>query len=328
MSTRSRHRIAGAFALAALAAIGLACAPLAGRPDVMIGTASATGIYYPIGGSICRLFNLDVARHGLRCSEEPSSDSVANIESLRRGRLDIGIVPSDVLADAIAGRGPFSSQGPTAGLRILFDGPDEMLTVVARRALGIRTVAEARGTRINIGNPGSRQRATVERVLTSLGLRRSDFIAVRELPAAEQSRAFCAEELDVIVFSVGHPDGLIRDVTRTCHGRVVDVSGPAVDRLLSEYREYERAVIPGGTYPDNAADVRTVAVRAVVVTSERVSDTTAYEITRAVFENFDAFRRLHPAFEALSAADMIHASGGAPVHAGAMRYYRERGWLR
>jgi TRAP transporter TAXI family solute receptor len=326
-STLWPRAIAALGGVATLAVLGLACAPIALRPDVVIGTASPTGIYYPLGGSICRLLNLETSRHGLRCSEEPSSGSVANIESLRRHRLDIGIVPSDVLADAVAGEGAFTARGPTTDLRILFAGPDEMLTVVARKALGIRTVAEVRGTRINIGDPGSRQRANIDRVMAVLGLRRGDFVDVRELPAAEQSRAFCADELDVIVYSVGHPDGLIQDVTRTCDGMLVDVSGPAIDRLLSGYREYERALIPGRTYPGNPADVRTFGVRAVVVASPRVSDSTAYEITRAVFENFDAFRRLHPAFETLSVADMVHASGRAPVHPGAMRYYRERGWL-
>lgn len=326
-STTWLRAIAVAFGLAALAVMARACAPVANRPDVVIGTASPTGIYYPLGGSICRLFNLDTPRHGLRCSEEPSSGSVANIESLRSGRLDIGIVPSDVLADAVAGQGPFTARGPTTELRILFAGPDEMLTVVARQELGIRTVADVRGTRINIGNPGSRQRANMERVMAALGLTRSDFVDVRELSAAEQNRAFCAKELDVIVYAVGHPNGLIQDVARTCHGMLVDVGGPAIDRMLSEYREYERAVIPGGTYSDNPADVRTFGVRAVVVTSPRVPDTMAYEITRAVFDNFDAFRRLHPAFETLSVADMVHVSGRAPVHAGARRYYRERGWL-
>jgi TRAP transporter TAXI family solute receptor len=145
--------------------------------------------------------------------------------------------------------------------------------------------------------------------------------------AAEQNRAFCVKELDVIVYSVGHPDGLIQDVTRTCHGLLVDVSGPAIDRMLSEHREYERAVIPGGTYSDNPADVRTFGVDAVVVASPRVSDSMAYEITRAVFDNFDAFRRLHPAFETLSIADMVHVRGRAPVHGGAMRHFCERGWL-
>ena len=312
---------------AAVAVVAAACVPMAYRPDVVIGTASATGIYYPLGGSICRLLNLETSRHGLRCSEKPSSGPVTSIDSLRRGRLDIGIVPSDVLADAVAGQGAFASQGPMTELRTLFTGPDEILTIVARNELGIRTVADVRGTRINIGNPGSRQRASIDRVMRTLGLRRGDFADVRELLAAAQSRAFCVKELDVIVYSVGHPNGLIHDVTRTCHGRLVDVSGPAIDRMLSDYQEYERAVIPGGTYSDNPVDVRTFGVRAVVVASPGLSDTMAYEITRAVFDNFDAFRRLHPAFEALSVADMVGPGRRAPVHAGAMRYYREHGWL-
>ena len=240
----SQHRIAVLCGVAALSAIGVACAPVANRSHVTIGTASQTGIYYPLGGSICRLLNLDTSRHGLGCSEEPSSGSVTNIESLRRGRLDVGIVPSDVLADAVAGEGSFIAQGPATELRILFAGPEEMLTVVARKELGIRAVADIRGTRISVGNPGSRQRANIDRVMASLGLRRSDFVDVRELSPAEQNRAFCVKELDVIVYSVGHPSGLIHDVTRTCHGILVDVSGPAIDQMLSEYREYERAVIP------------------------------------------------------------------------------------
>ena len=324
---RRRRAIAAVCGFAVFGVIGLACAPITRRPDVVIGTASATGIYYPLGGSICRLLNLETAQHGLRCLEEPSSGSIANIESLRRGRLDIGIVPSDVLADAVAGQGVFAARGPTTGLHILFAGPDEMLTMVARKELGIRTVADVRGARINIGDAGSRQRATLDRVMTILGLTRSDFMDVRELSAAAQNRAFCTKELDVIVYSVAHPNGLIQDVTRTCSGRLVDVSGPAIERMLSEYREYERAVIPGGTYAGNPADVRTFGVRAVVVASPRVSDARVYEITRAVFDNLDAFRRLHPAFETLSIANMVQAGGRAPVHAGAMRYYRERRWL-
>ncbi|HSS66548.1 MAG TPA: TAXI family TRAP transporter solute-binding subunit, partial [Gammaproteobacteria bacterium] len=139
--------------------------------------------------------------------------------------------------------------------------------------------------------------------------------------------AFCANQLDAIVYSVGHPNGLIRDATLTCHGMLVAVVGPDIDRMLAEYEEYERAVIPGGTYRANRADVRTFGVRAEVVTTKRMPDSVAYEITRAIFNNFDVFRRLHPAFEALSVAEMVHKTGRAPVHAGAKRYYRERGWL-
>jgi uncharacterized protein len=321
------HPVALVCAFAAFAVTTLGCAQLPGRADVVIGTASPADIDYPLGGSICRLFNLDVPRHGLRCAEEPSAGSIANIESLRRGRIDIGIVPSDVLADAVTGRGRFASRAPATDLRFLFAGHADIFTIVARQGSGVRTVADLRGQRIGIGSPGSRQRAQMERVMAVLGLTRNDFAEVRELSPAEQNRAFCANELDAIVYSVGHPNGLIRHATLTCHGKLVAVSGADIERMLSEYKEYERAAIPGGTYPGNPEDVHTFGVRAVVVTTARTPETVTYEITRAVFDNFDDFRRLHPAFEALSVGKAIHAAGRAPVHAGAARYYRELGWL-
>src|ERR687897_1985728 len=190
-----------ACSLAALAVTQLGCAQVLGRPDVVIGTARPADIDYPLGGSICRLFNLDTPRHDLRCAEEPSAGSVANIESLRSGRIDIGIVPSDVLADAVAGEGPFAGRGPATDLRVLFAGHADVFTLVAHQGSGIRTVADLRGKRIGIGSPGSRQRANMERVMAALGL------------------------------------------TLTCHGMLVAVSAPAIDRMLSDYQEYERATI-------------------------------------------------------------------------------------
>jgi uncharacterized protein len=334
----SRHRrisrvgswarpVALACALATWAVTGLGCVQVLGRPDVVIGTAGPADIDYPLGGAICRLFNLDTPRHGLRCAEELSAGFVANIESLRSGRFDIGIVPSAVLADAVAGRGSFAARGPATDLRVLFAGHAYMFTLVAHRESGIRTVTDLRGKRIGIGSPGSRPRADMEGVMAALGLTRNEFAEVRELSPAEQNRAFCANELDAIVYSVSHPNGLIRDATLTCHGVLVAVSGPAIDRMLSAYQEYERATIPGGTYSANPTDVPTFGVRAGVVTTARMPDAVAYEITRAVFNNFDDFRRLHPAFEALSVTRMAHAAGRAPLHAGAARYYREQGWL-
>jgi len=321
-------RALAACGLAALLAIGPGCAQLTGRPDVLIGTAAPVDIDYPLGGSICRLFNVDTPRHRLRCAEVASTGPVANIDSLRHDRIDIGIVPSDVLADAVAGVGPFASRGPAAGLRVLFAGHADIFTLVARREAGVRTVADLRGKRISIGAPGSRARANMDRVMAALGLTRRDFAVVRELSLAEQNRAFCAGELDAIIYSVGHPNGLIRDATLSCGGVLVAVSGADVDRMLSEYRQYEPVVIPGGTYPVNPQDLHTFGVRAVVVTTERMPDRVAYEIARATFERFDDFRRLHPAFEALSVSRMVRSTGRAPIHAGAARYYREQGWLR
>lgn len=312
--------------LCVVAAIALGCAQVTRRPDIVIGAANPADIDYPLGGAICRLFNLDTPRHGLRCAERLSQGTAASIEALRDGRFDIGIVPSDVLADAMAGQGSYAAWDPATELRVLFAGHADVLTVVAHRESGIQTVEDLRGGRINIGSPGSRQRFSMERVMAALGLERKDFAEVHELSPAEQNRAFCANELDAIVYSVGHPNGLIRDATLSCHGVLIDVSGPAIDRMLTEYGEYERAVIPGDTYLANPADVQSFGARAVVVATTLVSDAVAYEITRAVFDNFEDFRRLHPAFQGLTVEEMVHRTGGAPVHPGAARYYREHGW--
>ena len=324
----SLRRIATASGIAMLADLATyGCTELTIRPDVTIGATASTGTDYSLGGSICRLFNLDTPRHHLRCQEVPSIESVANINALRSGRIDIGIVQSDVLADAAAGRASFASAGPAHELRILFSGHDELFTVVARSDLGIRSFADLRGRRISIGISGSRQHAEAESVMIALGLTRNDFADVRELAPVEQHSAFCGNEIDAIVYSVSHPSGLIRDVTRTCGGILVGVSAPTIARVMSEHQEYERGKVPGGIYVGNPTELRTFGVRAAVVATERLSETAAYEITKAVFENIEAFRRLHPAFGALKIVDMIRPNGLVPIHVGALHFYREHDWM-
>ena len=323
----SRHKRFAAWVLAALVLAAPGCAQVVSRPDVVIGTARPADIDYPLGASICRLFNLATPRHGLRCAEEPSAGALANVASLRSGRVDVGIVPSDVLADAVAARGAFASRERAGELRVLFAGHADIFTLVVHQASGVRTLADLRGRRVGIGSPGSRQRTGMARAMAAFGLETNDFSAVREASPAEQNRAFCADELDALVYSVGHPHGLIRHATAHCRGVLVDVRGPQIERMLLEHGEYERAAIPGGTYPGNPADVHTFGVRAVVVTTRGMPDPVAYEIARAVFDRFEDFRRLHPAFEPLSVKRMVRATGPAPLHEGAARYYRERGWL-
>lgn len=305
-----------------------ACTLAVPSPDVVIGTGSPSGTYYKLGGSVCRLFNLRTPRDGRGCVVVPSSGPIANVDALRDARTDVGIVQSDILADAVAGAGASASRGPNSALRVLFAGYSDAFTIVARRELGVRSAADLRGRRINMGSPGSGEQVGMERIMVALGVTRSDFAEVQELTLAEQHRALCADELDAIVYEVAHPSGLIQDVVRQCHAVLVDLGGPAIDDMLRRHPEYEPAVIPGGTYLGNPQDVRTIGVRAVVVTTSRLSEVLAYEITKGVFENFEDFRRLHPAFSILSIAEMVDVAGRAPLHPGAARYYRERGWMR
>jgi uncharacterized protein len=322
-----RRRVSIAACLVVLTAAGLGCTRPGLRPVVTIGAAASSGADFSLGGSICRLFNFDPARHHMRCQEVPSFGSAANIVALRNGAIDIGIVQSDILADAVAGRATLTSSGRVSDLRILFSGHDELLTIVAQRELGVVRFAELRGRHISIGVSGSRQRTEIERVMTAVGLEREDFGSVLELGTAAQNRAFCDDKIDAIVYSVSHPSGLIRDVTRICGGVFVEIAGPQIDNMLSERPEYERGTIQGRLYTDDPAEVRTFGVRAAVVATWEMPDDTAYEITKDVFENLDSLRRLHPAFGRLKVAEMIRPAGRVPIHSGAARYYRERGWM-
>lgn len=330
-SYRSCHEkfrpAAVAAACGAVFALVSACALVIPPPDVTIGTGNPGSSHDPLGKSICRLFNLDTKTNGKRCMVRPSDGPIANVDALRNGLIDVGILQSDVLADAMAGVGEFASHGPNTELRKLFAGHADAFTIVARRELGIRNAAALRGRRVNMGSPGSGERIAMERIMAALGVAESDFAEVRQLTHAEQYRALCANELDAIIYEVAHPNGLIQAVVSMCHGVLVDIRGPTIDAMLRKHPEYERNVIPGGTYRGDPDDVRTIGVRAVVVTTTGLSDDLAYKITKDVFQNVEDFRRLHPAFAMLSVADMINAADQAPIHSGALRYYRERGWL-
>ncbi|MBL4863669.1 MAG: TAXI family TRAP transporter solute-binding subunit [Rhodobiaceae bacterium] len=297
------------------------------RVFVTVGTGGVTGVYYPTGGAICRLVNKERKVHGIRCSVESTGGSLFNVNAIRQGDLDMGVAQSDWQYHAYNGTSKFSEVGPFPELRSLFSLHPEPFTVVARADAGIQSFEDLRGKRVNIGNPGSGQRATMEVVMEALGWSTSDFSLASELKSAEQSMALCDNKIDAIVFTVGHPSGSIQEATTTCDTVLVNVTGEAVDALIADNSFYGPATIPGGMYNGNPDDVSTFGVAATFVTSTAMSDEIAYQMVRAVFENFDDFKRLHPAFAVLTKEGMVHNALSAPLHAGAERYYREVGLI-
>lgn len=305
--------------------------PLAGhgaeRRFITIGTGGVTGVYYPVGGAICQLVNRGRKHPGIRCSVESTGGSVYNLNALREGELDMGVAQSDWQYHAYHGTGAFAARGPDPDLRAVFAVHAEPFTVVARKDAGVDTFTDLKGKRVNIGNPGSGQRGTMEVVMKALGWTRDDFALTSELKSAEQARALCDNKVDAIVFTVGHPNGSIKEATTSCDAMVVPVSGPAIDKLVVDHSYYRQAVIPAGMYRGSDADVSTFGVGATFVSSAKVPDEVVYQVVKAVFENLDRFRRLHPAFAHLQPEQMIKDGLSAPLHPGAERYYREAGLL-
>jgi TRAP transporter TAXI family solute receptor len=320
-------------ALALGVAAGLMLAGAAGptaaqeQQFVSIGTGGVTGVYYPTGGAICRLVNKGRKEHGVRCSVESTGGSVYNINTIREGELDFGVAQSDWQYHAYNGTSKFEEDGPFEKLRAVFSVHPEPFTVVARADSGIKTFADLAGKRVNIGNPGSGQRGTMEVVMEALGWDKDTFALASELKSAEQSQALCDNKIDAMVFTVGHPSGSIKEATTSCDSVLIPVTGPEIDKLVEKNSYYRKATIPGGMYRGTDEDVETFGVGATFVTSSDVPEEVVYVVVKAVFEDFDQFKKLHPAFADLKPEEMIKDGLSAPLHDGAVKYYKEKGWM-
>ncbi|OKH86456.1 TAXI family TRAP transporter solute-binding subunit [Thalassospira sp. TSL5-1] len=321
--------VAIASAVVALAGVSMFStqASAADQKFITIGTGGVTGVYYPTGGAICRLVNKGRKDHGIRCSVESTGGSVYNVNTIRAGELDMGVAQSDIQYYAYNGTGKFEDQGPFKELRAVFSIHPEPFTVVARADSGIKTFDDLKGKRVNIGNPGSGQRDTMDVVMAAKGWSVDDFALASELKPAEQSQALCDNKIDAMIYTVGHPAGSIQEATTACDSVLVDVSGPEIDKLVADNPYYRIATIPGGMYRGNPEDVKTFGVGATFVSSTNTDTDIVYNVVKAVFENFDDFKKLHPAFAVLKKEEMIKDGLSAPLHDGAVKYYKEAGLM-
>jgi TRAP transporter TAXI family solute receptor len=311
-----------------LVAAGPALPAAAQDSKVMtIATGGVTGVYYPAGGGICRFVNRDRLDHGVRCAVLSSGGSLDNIAALRGDTTDFGVVQTDAAWNAAEATGDFAGQPPFVGLRAVFALHPEPFTLVARPDAGITQLSDLAGKRVNIGNPGSGQRATMEVVMAAMGWTTADFAAATELPSGEQTQALCDGKIDAMVFAVGHPSASVQEATSGCGGVLVTVAGPEIDALVAENPYYLAATIPGGLYRNNPGDIRTFGVGAVLVTTADEADDLVYLLAQSVFGNLDQFRGLHPAFGALDASAMASRGLVVPLHPGAERYFREAGLI-
>ncbi len=316
-----------AVAAAAVLTFGAPTA-VSAQEFITIGTGGVTGVYYPTGGAICRLVNKGRKQHGIRCSVESTGGSVYNINTIREGELEFGVAQSDWQYHAYNGTSKFSDKGKFEGLRAVFSVHPEPFTVVARADSGIKTFDDLKGKRVNIGNPGSGARGTMEVVMGALGWSTGDFALATELKPAEQSAALCDNQIDAMVFTVGHPSGTIQEATTACDSVLVPVAGAAIDGLIEKNSFYRSATVPGGMYRGSDSDTATFGVGATFVTSETVSEDAVYAVVSSVFNNFDDFKKLHPAFANLKPEEMATAGLSAPLHPGAAKYYKEQGWIK
>ncbi|WP_136067906.1 TAXI family TRAP transporter solute-binding subunit [Modicisalibacter radicis] len=320
-----RHLLSAAMASGAILGAATLATPVQAQQNfITIGTGGQTGVYYVVGQSVCRMVNR-VEDANIKCNAPSTGGSVANINGIKSGELDMGVAQSDVAYRAYNGEGTFGEKFDD--LRSVFSMHGEPLTVLARADANIEELDDLQGKRVNIGNPGSGQRATMEVLMDAKGWDTSVYSLASELTAAEQASALADNNIDAMVYVVGHPNGSIQEATTTVDANLVPLEGEAVDSLVEEYPYYSTVTIPGGLYKGNPDDVNTFGVMATVVTDADTDAETVYQTVKAVFENFDRFKKLHPAFANLTPEEMISNGLTAPLHEGAARYYKEQGWI-
>lgn len=317
----------------ALASVSMGISMMAALPAqaaesnfISIGTGGVTGVYYPAGGAICRMINKDRREHGIRCSAESTGGSVYNVNAIKQQDLEFGVVQSDIQAAAVQGTRMFENAAYPE-LRAVFSLHPEPIHLMARAEAGISSFSDLENKRVNIGNPGSGQRGMMELLMSQAGWTTDNFTLAAELKSSEQAQALCDGKFDAAFWAAGLPNGSAQEATTTCNVKIIPMNGAVSQAVLDVTPAYSTATIPGGMYMGNDSDIISFGPKGTLVTSMDVPEEVVYQLTKAVFENFDSFKRLHPAFAALTPKEMISSSLVAPLHPGAVKYYKEQGWM-
>lgn len=303
------------------------------RRFIAIGTGGPTGVYFATGNAICQLIHKGAAegrksgrKHGIRCSAPSTGGSTYNIGQIKQGELDFGVAQSDWQFHAYNGSSKFEGKA-FKKLRAVFSVHPEPFQIIVGKNSGINSWSDLKGKRVNIGNPGSGQRGTMEVLMKAHGISKKDFKVATELTSTEQSKALCDGKIDAYGYTVGVPNAGVSIATDGCGAKIINLDSGVEKKLVGQNPFYAFATIPKGTYKTSDADVTTFGVKATFVTSADVPDDVVFEVVRSVFENIADFRKLHPAFRNLDPKKMVKDGLSAPLHPGAAKYYKEKGLM-
>jgi uncharacterized protein len=295
---------------------------------ITIGSSSATGNYYSAGGTICKLVNLDRKEHDIRCTVESTGGALYNIGGLKDNELEFAIVQSNWQQHAYDGSDKFTEQGPNPKLRSMFSLYAQPLNLIARSDSKIVSLQDLPGKRINLGEAGSDDRDIIQTVIRTMGWSESNFATTAELRKSEASQALCNNQLDAIAYIGAHPNSTIKSLSNNCDVKLIPVSSAELDQTVNDNPYYTYSVLSENSYRGTTAEVENFGVMATLITSADVSDDVAYNVAKAVFEHFDAFKRSNPVLSELKKEEMVTEGLTIPLHPGAAKYYREVGLLK
>ena len=318
ISTVKKVFAAGAV-LAAAAVLFTGCngnADVEGKKFLNIGTGGTAGTYYPIGGAIAEVLNKEIP--GMSASAQSTGASVANINMLSDGEVDLATVQNDIAYYAAHGAEMFQDK-KVDGLQGIASLYPETCQFVTLKSSGIKSLAELKGKRIAVGAVGSGVEANVRQILAAYGVTYSD-IDAQYLSFAEGASALKDGNVDVAVLTAGYPTASVQDIAAQNPVRLLPVEGKAADALIAQYPFYTKTVIPAGTYAGFDEEVPSVAVMAMLVAGPTVNDDLGYCITKAIFSNLDRLQAAHAVGKQI-AKDTAKTGMSLPMNAGAEKYF-------
>ncbi len=295
---------------------------------LIMGTGGVTGFYYPVGGAVCRVANALRQRTGLRCLVESTAGSLQNLNGLRTGDLDMAVVQSGWVSQAVKGVGAFAVEGPGRDLRALMVLHGEPLTLLVRKDGGISSVADLKRRKVNLGRKGTAQRQLTEALFDAMGWTPADFPQAVDYESDEQIEALCSGKIDMAAYVIAHPISVIQEALSRCNAKLLEIDAKIVAKLLADNPHLSGMSIPAGLYDSQPKPVPTFGMKAMLLTSTRLPSEVAEAIVSGVIDNFDRFQNLHPAIAHVSREELSASEPLVPLHEGAKKVYRERRLLK
>ena len=295
---------------------------------MLLGTGSVQGVYFPIGGVICRLLNRHKSLHRIRCSLESTGGSIYNLRELREGNFDIVFAQSDWQYHAYNGTSTFREEGPNKALRSIFALEPDPLALIVKTNSDIKRFDDLENRTVSFGYARSLQHRIINDLLAAKGWTDKNFKAVRRMSDTKQVGALCEDKVEAILLLASSLTDYLRDLSEDCKLRLVPIEAPEIADIIAEKPYYRIGEIPREMHLDSEKDTVSFGLGATFVAQESTSPKAIYHVVKEVVENFKDFQSLHPSLETLNKKEMPYAGLTAPLHPGAIRYYREARLLK
>lgn len=310
-----------AIAAIASASIALSAASTGAAEFINVLTGGTSGVYYPLGVALSKIYGDKI--EGVRTQVQATKASVENLNLLQQGRGEIAFSLGDSVKLAWEGNTDAGFKAPLDKLRGIAAIYPNYIQIMASEESGIKTVADLKGKSLSVGAPKSGTELNARAILAAAGMSYDDLGKTEYLPFAESVELMKNRQLDATLQSAGLGVSSFKDLATSLDVQMVAVPEEIATKLGAPYIA---ATVPAGTYQGQDSDVQTVAVVNFLVTHSEVSDETAYQMTKQLFENIPALTAAHKAAENIRIEDALKGMP-IPLHPGAERYYKEKGQL-